>query len=109
MSKAAIWVGYDLGVNGDYDGLYTWLAQQQAEECGDSLAFIRNYEYQGEIDAALRKDIAKAINLGKRVRIYAIWKDSKGNRRGRFLIGGRRQPPWHSYAPGAAGDVDDEG
>ena len=44
MNKA-IWLSYDLGVSGDYEGIYAWLAKHGAKECGDSLAFL-NYEYE---------------------------------------------------------------
>lgn len=48
MTKA-IWISYDLGIGGDYDGLYRWLANHKAVECGDGLAFFnyvpKNNEY----------------------------------------------------------------
>jgi hypothetical protein len=40
MTKKAIWISYDFGLNGDYTGLYTWLDNMKAIECGNSLAFI---------------------------------------------------------------------
>ena len=46
MSKARFWLSYDLGINGDYDGLYRWLDRQGAKECGSSMAYISNYEYE---------------------------------------------------------------
>lgn len=41
--EKAVWITYDLGVQGDYKGLYAWLDDHQATECGDSTAFF-NYE-----------------------------------------------------------------
>lgn len=36
-----IWLSYDLGVQGDYEGLYRWLDNKKASECGDSLAHCK--------------------------------------------------------------------
>lgn len=45
--KKAIWISYDLGVKGDYEGLYAWLDDHKAIECGDSVAFI-NYSVRDQ-------------------------------------------------------------
>ena len=39
--KRAIWISYDFGVRGDYEGIYTWLDDHGAIECGDSIAFLK--------------------------------------------------------------------
>ena len=44
--KQAIWLSYDLGVRGDYEGLYAWLDKHQAKECGDNIAYFV-YGYTG--------------------------------------------------------------
>jgi hypothetical protein len=36
--KKRFWLSYDLGIDGDYDGLYGWLDRIKAIECGDGLA-----------------------------------------------------------------------
>ena len=33
-----MWMAYDLGVKGDYEGLYAWLDDHSAAECGNSVA-----------------------------------------------------------------------
>lgn len=109
MSTTNLWISYDLGINGDYESLYTWLASQHAEECGDSVAYLPKYEYQGDVVNALRRDLAREVNLGKRARIYAIFKKSDGTPKGKFLYGGRKLAPWHGYEPSSGEDVDDEG
>ena len=38
--RKAIWLSFDLGVAGDYPGLYKWLDEHDAVECGDSVAFF---------------------------------------------------------------------
>lgn len=42
MVTKTIWISYDLGVGGDYEGLYAWLDNNEATECGDSLD-VREY------------------------------------------------------------------
>jgi hypothetical protein len=34
--NSAVWISYDLGVQADYEGMYAWLDEHQAKECGDS-------------------------------------------------------------------------
>ena len=53
--ESAVWISYDLGVQADYEGMYSWLDEHQAKECGDSLAFF-NYEYSGSLLDALTDD-----------------------------------------------------
>lgn len=109
MAKSAIWISYDLGVRGDYEGLYAWLDARDAQECGDSLAFL-NYEYRGSLINQLRSDLKKALDAGKRTRVYVIYRDrtTKKNK-GAFVFGGRRAPPWTGYASKSIGVTDDEG
>jgi hypothetical protein len=56
MNKA-LWLSYDLGVKGDYEGLYAWLDDHNAEECGNSVAFL-HYEYCTEIFSELKDDLS---------------------------------------------------
>ena len=109
VGKTQMWVSYDLGVKGDYEGIYSCLASKNSKECGDSLAYIHSYEYQGDIDDHLRKDLVSSVQLGKRARIYVIFQRPDGRYAGKFIFGGRKEAPWREYAPGNAGDIDDEG
>ncbi len=43
--KASIWLSFDLGVLGDFEGMYEFLDSHGAQECGDSLATF-SYEYK---------------------------------------------------------------
>jgi hypothetical protein len=95
MADQAIWLSYDLGVRGDYEGLYAWLDQKEAKECGDSIAFL-NYRYTGELKTALKEDLAKAIDIGKKVRVYLIFTEN-GAQKGTFLFGRRKATPWLGY------------
>ena len=82
--RSTIWLSYDLGVGGDYEGLYAWLDNHGAKECGSSIAFIPGYEFRDDLPDYLRRDIKEAVNLGKRSRIYVIYKADDGRMRGQI-------------------------
>src|SRR4051812_39530662 len=95
---SAVWISYDLGVRGDYEGLYTWLDEHDARECGESLAFI-NYRYSGDLRDSLTTALTEAIETDKRTRLYVIYKDRETNKiKGRFVCGGRKSAPWDGFA-----------
>ncbi len=96
--KSAIWVSYDLGVQADYEGMYAWLDEHQAKECGDSLAFL-NYEYSGALLPALTADLERSVQITKRTRIYVIYREQEAKGiKGKFIFGGRKAPPWSGFA-----------
>ena len=76
--RKAIWLSYDLGVKGDYEGLYAWLDDLEAKECGDSLAFF-NYEIDDDrnLIEKIKEDIENNIALTKRDRIYIIFRSAE--------------------------------
>jgi len=96
--KQAIWLSYDLGVRGDYEGIYTWLDERDGSECGDSLAFLK-YGFSGDLIESLEQDIRQSIDVTKKTRIYVVWYDVKSkSMKGRFILGTRQAPPWTGYA-----------
>lgn len=36
--RALIWLSFDLGIRGDFEGMYQFLGEHNARECGDSMA-----------------------------------------------------------------------
>lgn len=99
--KQKFWLSYDLGVSGDYEGLYRWLDQHEAEECGDSLAFLSFLYHDHEkkdFIGVLREEMEKAFEINNKTRCYIIWKDEKNQIRGSFLFGNRKRPPWTGFA-----------
>lgn len=96
--KKKLWMSYDLGINGDYSNLYSWLDNHQAKECGDSFAYIKSFEYSNLFLAELKESIKKAVKLKKSDRIYIIYKkDDDGASSGKFLFGQRKVAPWMGY------------
>jgi|SRR5271170_6686524 len=105
--KNAVWVSFDLGVQGDYEGMYLWLDEHQAKECGDNLAFI-NYQYSGALLEALTQDLKKSVEMTKRARIYVIYREQETKKlKGSFVFGGRKAPPWSGFAV-ASGSADSD-
>ena len=98
--QRVVWISFDLGIRGDYEGMYAWLDSHEAKECGDSVAYLK-YEFQGDLVQALLRDIEDSLEVTKKTRIYVIWQDPEsGSMKGRFIIGGRKSPPWTGHAGG---------
>ena len=105
--KRSIWLSYDLGVSGDYEGMYSWLENHGAKECGSSVAFLRNYEFENNLLEHLRTDINEAVTLNRRSRIYLIFHDNNRSR-GRYLVGKRKAPPWTGFGDGPEDEADED-
>lgn len=68
-----VWVSFDLGVKGDYQGMYTWLDNQSAKECGDSLACFWFEHASDDLLEDLKRDIESNVDLDeKKNRVYVI-------------------------------------
>lgn len=94
--KKAIWLSFDLGVNGDYEGMYSWLANHSAIECGDSIGFVQ-YESKGNLLEELKTDIKENVEINGKSRVYVIYRTEESNIKGKFLFGKRKQAPWTGY------------
>jgi hypothetical protein len=97
VAVPTVWMSYDLGIEGDYEGLFEWLASHDARECGESLAHFP-YPFRQNLVRELAEDLKRKVKLGRRSRVYVIYKDATGLVRGKFVIGSRRRPPWAGYA-----------
>ena len=104
-TRNAIWLSFDLGIQGDYESLFTWLDSNMALECGDNLAFL-NYEHKGNLLKDLKADLANSVKIDKRSRIYVIYLDPNKKMKGKFLYGKRKSPSWAGYGP-EGGDEED--
>ena len=97
--ELSVWISYDLGIKGDFNGLYQWLDTHKGKECGNSTAFI-NYTYKTDFFSELKKDIEENIEIKSTDRIYIIFKNPETSKiTGKFLIGNRKASPWEGYAP----------
>jgi hypothetical protein len=99
--KKAIYLSYDLGLKGDYNGLYAWLDSLEAKECGNSIAlFQKEFDKNDHefIYEELKKEIEKNIKLESNDRMYMILQDKEGLIKGKFIFGGRKKAPWEGFA-----------
>lgn len=95
--KKRFWISFDLGIAGDFEGIYEWLDAHEAVECGEncaSIVFETKADPFKEIAAALKK----AVQFRKKDRVYLIGRKPDGKQYGAFIIGRRRRSPWSGYA-----------
>ena len=97
MAKA-IWLSYDLGIQGDYESLYQWLDSQGAIECGDGVGFFKFESDSTSIPDPIKKKLEGTIKTDSKARIYIIWRQER-SLKGKFIFGQRKAPPWSGYAP----------
>lgn len=105
-NKKLIWISYDLGPGGDYEGLYYWLDHHGAKECGDSVAALW-FSYTSDLAASLKKSL-KEVALRAKDRVYVIYQKSDGSPAGKFIFGGRKVAPWKGYAEIGEEGTEDE-
>ena len=106
MAHTSVWISYDLGIRGDYQGLYAWLDSHKAKECGDSVALLK-FQHTGPLHERLKAELKTKLETDKRTRIYVIYQDANNRVVGRFLFGGRRSGAWTGYAPSQSDTVDE--
>ncbi len=107
--KKAFWISYDLGIKGDYSGMYLFLDTVNAKECGDSIAvFNKNYGEVKDYETAIKQDLEKYVKISSTDRIYLMYyNDTRHKAIGIFLYGGRKRAPWEGYATtGSQSDED---
>jgi len=105
--RRGVWIYFDLGINGDYEGIYEWLDNHNAHACGEHLAFVR-YEFNNDLFEELKGDIETQVNLVNKNHIYVVFKDEAGNVVGKFLVGKRMKAPWIGYGSADEEEMIDE-
>ena len=86
------WLSFDLGLKGNYDGLYGWLDNLKAKECGDSVATFTSDKTVERLQKELRRI------LGTSARVYLVYTHGKPSRAaGKFILGGRKAAPWSGF------------
>jgi len=104
VMKKTIRISFDLGIRGDYEGMYQFLDAHEAKECGDSLAVFQ-FDMKSDLIAELNKAIRKEVEVTRKSRIYIIFMD-KGKPKGRFIAGARKSAPWTGYAKAQSDEED---
>jgi hypothetical protein len=103
--KKTIFISYDFGMKGDYEGLFKWLDEHNAEERGYGIGIIKEYSCDRPIKKDLdflkfvRNELKDRIKVGSNDRIYMIWNSFETNKiKAGFLFGKGKQSPWTGYA-----------
>ena len=102
--RTFIWLSFDLGIRGDFEGMYQFLGEHDAKECGDSMGAFW-FEYKKDVLAELTKQLKEAVTFDKRSRVYVIY-PKEDKHVGRFIVGKRRPPPWAAYIPSEEDEED---
>ena len=98
MPSHVVWLSYDLGIHGDYDGLFKYLDTYGAKECGDGTAAF-SYPFKPDCQTEIRKELEQHMEITTSTRIYIVFRTPDGEYIGRFVFGERHRPPWVGYAP----------
>lgn len=113
MITKTVWLSYDLGVGGDYEGLYVWLDNNNAIECGASLACVKvrlECDNDERLLDRIETEISENIRVDKKTRVYVIRRVNAGETTkiaGTFLFGKRKANPWEGYGSKDAINIDD--
>ena len=99
-----IWLSYDLGIKGDYNGLYTYLDSVNATECGNSVAYFET-EIEKEIAKEILLNLKSFCEIRKTDRLYLVMNKGTKTVSG-FLLGKKQSPPWEGYYLGSNTDFD---
>ncbi len=101
--SSRFWISFDLGLRGNYEALYEWLDRLGANECGDSVASFSTDKTRDQI----QKELVKLLGARKNARIYIIGRRTDGGLAGKFILGGRKQPPWAGYSTTATSEEEE--
>ena len=94
----SIWLSYDLGIKGDYEGLYQWLDGFDAVECGNSTAFFKiDIDEHEDVADRIESEIRKHVDMKKGERVYIIYRKSENRIAGKYIVGNRKSNPWAGY------------
>ena len=104
-----IFLSWDFGLRGDFQGLFTWLDRQEAKECGNNLAVFSFKFDSGDFLDELEIQLKNEVKFEKRDRVYAIWREAEADKlKGKFLFGSRKTAPWEGFAARVTETVDGE-
>lgn len=114
-SKKSFWLNYDFGLRGNYSGLFTFLDNHAAIECGNGLAYFL-YDNPDNIDSEnlvkkIELELSKLIVPTSNDRIYMIWRDEKSPTskvKGKFIFGSRKSSPWSGYGNLVENNINEE-
>ncbi len=107
--KKTFWLTFDFGIKADYEGLYRWLDENNAEERGYGTAYLKNFKLPKlksktvktdiEFKALMKGILEENVDLNKSDRIYIMWRGFNDQKmKGSFLFGGKKAAPWVGFS-----------
>ncbi|GHT52024.1 hypothetical protein AGMMS49982_11170 [Bacteroidia bacterium] len=108
--EVSIWMSYDLGVGGDFEGLYAWLDDHGAIECGNNVAHFKYksaFTTDKEFAHFLKQDLTAKVKFTATNRIYIVRPTENGKTIGTFIVGKRKASPWEGFGTKTDNTVDE--
>ena len=102
---STVWLNYDLGIQGDYRGLFHFLDSLHAKECGVNQAVFK-FEHSGNLVDDLKAKLSDSVKINERSKIYLAYRDGDKNK-GTFIFGNRHDSPWSGYAKTTTPAIDE--
>ncbi len=104
-NRKSFWLSYDFGLRGNYSGLFTFLDNHGAIDCGNGLAYFM-YNNPQKLDSEklvekIKSELLELVVPSPSDRVYMIWKDEVGNTskvKGKFIFGNRKTAAWNGYS-----------
>jgi len=95
--RKSFWLSYDLGLKGDYEGLFSFLDTVGATECVSNLAYFTYECKTDDFATEIQHILEEKVKIDKNERFYIIWRSDTGSIKGKFLFGGRKRSPWEGF------------
>lgn len=96
--EAYVILTYDLGISGDYKGLFKFMDSHEAIETAGNTGVFK-FQYKANLKEELKSEIEKYVKINEGDRIYCFSKPvNENNFFGFFVAGGRVTPPWKGFS-----------
>jgi hypothetical protein len=103
--KKSFWLSYDFGLRGNYTGLFTFLDNHDAIDCGNGLAYFlydnpSNLNSENLVDK-IKLELSDLVAPSPSDRVYMIWRDEESTTskvKGKFIFGNRKAAAWNGYS-----------
>lgn len=92
MKTKSFCLSFELKTDVD-EPIFTWLNAHHALECGNSVAFIQNYEYELNFVKEISTELSSFEDYLSRA--YILFADEDGQVKGGFVLGKRGENPWN--------------
>lgn len=103
--RTRYWLSFDISLTAQYEKLFAWLDEHDAQECGENFAtFFHEKPYE-----RLVQELQKILNGRSRAYLIGVLDPAKGRPIGRFVSGRRKAPPWTGFGATPSPNESDEG